>query len=53
MKIIGLSGFDGGKLKELAHVNVHVKSSIGEYGPVEDIHLVIDHLISAYFKQGI
>ncbi len=45
---VGFSGFDGGKLKPMAQLNVHVGSSKGEYGPVEDLHLLFGHLISNY-----
>lgn len=48
---IGLTGFDGGELKKAAFMNVHVPSSKGEYGPVEDMHMVLDHLIGAYLKH--
>lgn len=48
---IGLTGFDGGELKKAASMNVHVPSSKGEYGPVEDMHMVLDHLVGAYLKQ--
>ncbi len=45
---VALVGFDGGRMKEIAKYCVHVKSDKGEYGPVEDIHMVLDHLISNY-----
>lgn len=45
-KVIGLIGFDGGRLKDICDVIIHVKTPKGEYGPVEDIHMIIDHLIS-------
>jgi D-sedoheptulose 7-phosphate isomerase len=45
---IGLTGFDGGKLRLLARIGVHVATARGEYGPVEDMHMVLDHLIGAY-----
>ena len=45
-KVIGLIGFDGGRLKDICDIVVHVKTPKGEYGPVEDIHMIIDHLIS-------
>ncbi len=48
---IGLTGFDGGELKRAASLNVHVPSSKGEYGPVEDLHMVLDHLVGAYLKH--
>ncbi|NQU87090.1 MAG: SIS domain-containing protein [Mariniphaga sp.] len=45
-KVIGLVGFDGGRLKDICDIIIHVKTPEGEYGPVEDIHMIIDHLIS-------
>jgi len=43
--VIGLLGFDGGKLKDICDVSIHVATPKGEYGPVEDIHMIIDHLV--------
>jgi D-sedoheptulose 7-phosphate isomerase len=45
---IGLSAFDGGKLKTEADISVHVPTGRGEYGPAEDAHMVLDHLVSSY-----
>lgn len=51
--VIGLLGFNGGKLKRICDLAIHVKCPTGEYGPVEDIHLIIDHLLFTWFKyQG-
>lgn len=50
-KIVGLSGFDGGKLKSLSDISIHVETPKGEYGPVEDAHMVIDHLIGTYLYR--
>lgn len=47
-KTIGLTGFDGGKLRQIAQHSIHVPAEKGEYGPVEDVHMVLDHLISGY-----
>lgn len=47
---IGLTGFDGGKLRSLVHHCVHVPTTPGEYGPVEDTHLALDHLVSAFLS---
>jgi len=41
-KTIGLLGFTGGKMKELSDVAIHVESD--EYGPVEDAHLIVNHI---------
>lgn len=49
--VIGLSGFDGGRLKELADASIHVPTERGEYGVVESIHGTILHLITTYFQD--
>lgn len=45
---VGLTAFDGGKLKNIVDVSVHVPTNRGEYGPAEDAHMVLDHLIGSY-----
>lgn len=50
-RIVALVGFDGGELKRLADVLVHVQTPKGEYGPVEDIHMIMDHLIYSWLKK--
>lgn len=47
-KIISLTGFDGGKLKEISDISVHVASN--EYEKIEDLHMVVIHMIVSYFK---
>ncbi len=47
---VGLTGFDGGRLAALAQQKVHVPSNKGEYGPVEDAHMVLDHLVGNYLR---
>jgi len=49
---VGLTGCDGGRLKEIAHLNVHVPTNAGEYGPAEDGHMVIDHLVGAFLMNA-
>lgn len=46
--VVGLTGFDGGKLRELSDISLHVPTAKGEYGPVEDIHMIFDHLIGSF-----
>lgn len=48
---VGLTGFDGGRLGELCKIHVHVPSAGGEYGPVEDAHMVLDHLVMSYLWE--
>lgn len=45
---IGIIGFDGGRLKNICHHCVHIETREGEYGPVEDIHLILAHIVSTY-----
>jgi len=47
-KVIGLTGFDGGSLKDICDIVIHVSTPKGEYGPVEDIHMIVDHLVYMY-----
>jgi D-sedoheptulose 7-phosphate isomerase len=48
---IGLTGFDGGKLKEICSTSLHVSTDKGEYGLVEDMHLVINHIITSHLTN--
>jgi D-sedoheptulose 7-phosphate isomerase len=48
---IGLTAFDGGALKNLAKHNVHIPTETGEYGPAEDAHMILDHLVSSYLMR--
>lgn len=48
-KTIGFSGFGGGRLTMMANVNIAFSTS--NYGVVEDMHLVLTHLVSQAFRQ--
>jgi len=50
---IALTAFDGGKMKEVADYGVHVPTEKGEYGPAEDVHMILDHLIGNYLMRVI
>lgn len=47
--IVGMTGFEGGKLKEIADIRFHVDTDKGEYGLVEDVHMILDHIIYSYY----
>ena len=47
---VGLSAFDGGMLAKLSNLNIHVPTKIGEYGPAEDLHMVICGLVGSFFR---
>jgi D-sedoheptulose 7-phosphate isomerase len=46
-----LTGFDGGVLKQISDISVHIDSPKGEYGIVEDIHLMICHFITECIRE--
>jgi D-sedoheptulose 7-phosphate isomerase len=48
---VGISAFDGGKMKELVDFSLHVPTEKGEYGPAEDSHMVLDHLVANYLMR--
>lgn len=48
-KVIGLTGFTGGKLKELSDVSLHV--DVMSMQVTEDVHMIFDHLIMSIFYK--
>ena len=48
---IGLVGFDGGKLKEVAQICLHTPNPSKQYGPIEDLHMIIDHMLVSYLAK--
>ncbi|MBF0420071.1 MAG: SIS domain-containing protein [Magnetococcales bacterium] len=46
--VIALVGFDGGLLKDMADHVLRIPTIKGEYGPVEDGHLIVAHVITAF-----
>lgn len=49
--VIGISGFSGGKLNELADAKIVVKTKPGAYTIVESVHNAILHLFTNYFQD--
>jgi len=49
--VIALVGFSGGRLAELADVVLHFVTETGEYGPTEDAHLIVNHVLAHWFQQ--
>lgn len=47
--VIGLTGFSGGKLKELAELKLHVP--VNSMQVTEDIHMFFDHLMMSIFYE--
>lgn len=49
VETIGLVGFDGGRLKKLVRHCIHVP--VDDMQKVEDLHLVLNHVMMALFKE--
>ena len=48
-KVIGITGYNGGKLKTLADASLHVP--INSMQITEDIHMIFDHLMMSIFYK--
>ena len=48
---IGFVGFSGGKLKDVCTATLYTPNPKGDYGPIEDIHMIYDHLIVNYLSE--
>lgn len=48
---IGFVGFDGGKLLETATISLYTQNPKGDYGPIEDVHMIFNHLIVNYLSN--
>lgn len=48
---VAITAFDGGKLNHIADQRIHVPTGPKEYGPAEDAHMVLDHLVGAYLMR--
>lgn len=47
-KIISMTGYDGGKLKELSDINLHAR--IDNMQIAEDVHLIFNHIMVSMLK---
>jgi D-sedoheptulose 7-phosphate isomerase len=48
-RVVALVGFTGGKLAQMADAVVHLRSD--DYGPVEDGHLVLNHIFTEALRE--
>jgi D-sedoheptulose 7-phosphate isomerase len=51
IKTVAITSFDGGRMKVVADEGIHVPTAPKEYGPAEDAHMVLDHLVGAYLMR--
>jgi len=50
-KTIAFSGFNGGKLKELADMPLYTPNKDKDYGPIEDLHMILNHVMINFITQ--
>ena len=50
-RVIGLTGFGGGKLRQMADVSLH--APINSMQITEDIHMIFDHLMMSIFYRDL
>lgn len=50
LRTFGLLGFDGGKAKDLLDDHIIVETE--HYGHIEDVHMILVHLITEYIKKN-
>lgn len=50
LRIIALTGFDGGEARVMADVAIHVDAA--NYGIVEDLHQAVMHVLAQYIRQS-
>ncbi len=51
IRTAALTGFGGGQLAKTADISVHLATPKGAYGPVEDVHLSVNHMITRYLQD--
>ncbi len=49
LRTVGLLGFNGGDVRQVLDRAIIVESD--NYGYIEDAHMILTHLVTAYFKQ--
>jgi len=51
LKTVALTAFDGGKMRKIADQGIHIPTYKNEYGPAEDLHMILDHLVGSYLMR--
>ncbi|WDF79156.1 SIS domain-containing protein [Mucilaginibacter sp. KACC 22773] len=47
---ISFVGFLGGKLNEISSISLYTPNPKGDYGPIEDVHMILNHIIVNYLS---
>lgn len=53
MQTVAITAFDGGQIMKMAQHCIHVPTAPKEYGPAEDAHMILDHLVGAFLLRFI
>jgi D-sedoheptulose 7-phosphate isomerase len=48
---VALVGFKGGELKDVAQISLYTPNKEKEYGPIEDLHMIVDHMLVSYLAK--
>lgn len=48
---IAFVGFEGGALHEAADVSIYTPNPKGDYGPIEDLHTILMHLMVSFLEK--
>lgn len=51
LTVVALTGFSGGKVKDLAHLHINVPSD--NYGIIEDLHMSVGHIAAQMLQAAI
>ena len=51
LTVVALTGFSGGKVKDLAHIHINVASD--NYGVIEDLHMSVGHAAAQILQNRI
>ncbi len=47
---IAFTGFMGGKLRDISKIPLYTPNPKGDYGPIEDVHMILNHVIVNYLS---
>jgi D-sedoheptulose 7-phosphate isomerase len=48
---IAFVGFLGGKLNDISAIPLYTPNPKGDYGPIEDVHMILNHIIVNYLSK--
>jgi D-sedoheptulose 7-phosphate isomerase len=51
LRVVALTGFAGGKVKDLAHLHINVPTD--NYGVIEDLHMSIGHIAAQMLQDAV